>query len=443
MHRTKKALKYCSIIILLIAAFSLFSYSVSYVAKGGKKLGALTEPINSFASFPGTVLAVLTSSELKGIPPTYIEKDPSLEEVNKLRYDLYGLNSTYNPEKDVWEIKLVNFKNDSLIYKWQLKKEYYKQDDRQYENSEPRNPFILPDTSLIVANDESNNLFRLDKNSNVIWHNTSRKFHHALNPAADGNIWVCTRASRGIRDYADETRLYRDDYITKVSAQTGEILFDKSVAEILIENGYKNFVYGSNNQISYTEADQDPLHLNDIQPALEDSPYWKKGDVFISLRNKSLVFLYRPETNEVIHLLYGPFLNQHDVDILSDKEISFFNNNIAQIGSRELGEIENELGTAKHIDTTQSSSDITIYNFEDSTYRTHLKHHFENENIFTFTQGFQEQLSTGDVYVEDQNNGKIYIINDQEVVLRKAIGTSMDNMVERPHWIRIYETLNF
>ena len=44
----------------------------------------------------------------------------------------------------------------------------------------------------------------------------------------------------------------------------------------------------------------DPTHLNDIQPVLKDGPYFKKGDLFLSLKFLSMVILYRPETNKII-----------------------------------------------------------------------------------------------------------------------------------------------
>ena len=50
--------------------------------------------------------------------------------------------------------------------------------------------------------------------------------------------------------------------------------------EILIENKIvpeKNFMLNSIKMNS-----TDPIHLNDIEPALSDTKYWKKGDVFIN-----------------------------------------------------------------------------------------------------------------------------------------------------------------
>ena len=72
---------------------------------------------------------------------------------------------------------------------------------------------------------------------------------------------------------------------------------------------------------------QDPLHLNDIQPVMTDGPYWKRGDVFFSIRYKSMIILYRPSTNKIIWKGVGHSAGQHDVDILDDHRISIFNNN--------------------------------------------------------------------------------------------------------------------
>ena len=86
---------------------------------------------------------------------------------------------------------------------------------------------------------------------------------------------------------------YSDDAIVKLSAE-GNILFEKSVSQIFIENGLKYLLFGHGN--SYQN---DPIHLNVIQPVNSDGEYWKKGDVFLSLRSQSMVLLYRPSTNKI------------------------------------------------------------------------------------------------------------------------------------------------
>ena len=93
----------------------------------------------------------------------------------------------------------------------------------------------------------------------------------------------------------------------------------------------------------------DPIHLNDVEPAFTTTQYWKQGDVFLSSRHQSAIIHYRPSTNKVINYITGPFSQQHDVDIISDKEISIFNNN-------------NFLINNEH-------SEVLVYNFETKKFK--------------------------------------------------------------------------
>ena len=58
-----------------------------------------------------------------------------------------------------------------------------------------------------------------------------------------------------------------DDAITKISSD-GKTLYKKSIFDILIEGKIIKY-----NQLY---IDNDPFHLNDIQPTLKDTDHWKK-----------------------------------------------------------------------------------------------------------------------------------------------------------------------
>jgi hypothetical protein len=129
------------------------------------------------------------------------------------------------------------------------------------------------------------------------------------------------------------------------------------------------------------------------------------------------------------------------VDIISGHEIAIFNNNHSTIARQDYINPMYRFNGFTELDSLDHS-EIIIYNFSDSTFRVHLGDHFDEEDIFTQSQGFYEILSSGDTYVESQNTGKIYIMNEERVILKKTFESSIENMVERPHWIRIYEGLN-
>ncbi len=179
-------------------------------------------------------------------------------------------------------------------------------------------PVILKDGSLI--SDSSGPLFKIDLCSNLLWINDEEVFHHSKELNHENNIWsvgYLNPPSRLMKNIVFKD--VNDDAIIKINLD-GKIIYKKSINEILIENKKGDMV----NRLGLS---LDPIHINDIEPALYDSKFWNKGDVFISSRFLSAIIHYRPSTNEVINFLTGPFSQQHDVDIISDKEISIFNNN--------------------------------------------------------------------------------------------------------------------
>ena len=69
-------------------------------------------------------------------------------------------------------------------------------------------------------------------------------------------------------------------------------------------------------------SDRDVIHINDVQPVEISNKYMEKGDLFISIRTLSSIIQYRPKNNKIIRYIKGPFIKQHDVDILGNAEIA-------------------------------------------------------------------------------------------------------------------------
>ena len=434
-----KVLRVSSFVVLALACLSLYGNAVRSLTMG-KDIGFLSAPITWLSELPDLIVEVLQSNEIRGMAPTHIQMEGSGTTSTELDYDVYGLSPVYDFEAEHWEINLFNFKNDEVLHNWYLYKDDFVQTtNRKFENAEPRNPILLPGRELITNNDETNSLYRLDANSNILWKNDKRYFHHSMNLGPGGNIWICGTGERLISDYRDGGPFqFRDELLLQIDVDDGEIMYEKSVADLLMENGYANFIYGSSNAVT-PGVERDPIHLNDIQPVLADGKFWKKGDLLLSLRNKSLILLYRPSSNKIVRLIYGPFLHQHDVDIISETEISLFNNNYTDLGA----EAKENVPPGLEVSDSLISSQILIYNFEDSSYTSFAQNVFEENEIATRTEGFHEFLSTGDVYVESQNQGKVYIMNGQKILVEKTFETTIQDIIELPHWIRIYENVDF
>ena len=280
-------------------------------------------------------------------------------------------------------------------------------------------PLILDDGSLISFGDNAP-IFKINFCSNLEWLNDEEIFHHSLNIDHENNIWAGGKQhpqSKNLNEYA--IKGFSDDSIIKINTD-GKILYSKSVIEILVDN--KIFPYN----FAFTQKllnEEDPIHLNDIEPAINNSEYWKKGDVFLSARHLSAIIHYRPSTNKVINYIIGPFSEQHDVDIISNKEISIFNNNSSFI--------ENKF------------SEVVIYNFETRKFSKLFNDQLQKNNFKTHSQGLSHIFKDGALMVEEQNHGRIILFNNKGEKEWELVNKDKDENIGLISWSRIIENSIF
>ncbi|MGD9800211.1 MAG: arylsulfotransferase family protein [Parvularculaceae bacterium] len=274
----------------------------------------------------------------------------------------------------------------------------------------PTHPLPTEDGG-VVFNGMYTPLVRLDACGNIVWV-LNVVFHHSIEKDADGNYWgPSLRMPAAVRLMP---KSFLDDSIAEVSPD-GRLLYQKSVADLLIENGYRRLVY------SVPQYTSDPLHLNDIQPVLKSGPYWKKGDLFISLRHPSAVLLYRPATNKILWLKQGPWLFQHDVNIIDDHRISVFSNNMTYQKRGRASVEDNE---------------IIVFDFSSGKLSEPWRSGFEKNEIRTLSEGRGRVLANGEVYVEEQNYGRILQMNAAGDERWRYVNRAADGRVYQVGWTR-------
>jgi hypothetical protein len=276
---------------------------------------------------------------------------------------------------------------------------------------EYRHPLLFEDGS-IIADSEYSVEFQIDFCSDLIWINDEEIFHHSKMLNHEGNIWVVGLMNPKSK-YVEKFPIkgFYDDSIIKIN-KDGKILFNKSVTEILIEN---NLVDENLSNQRYS----DPIHLNDIEPAFTDTEYWQQGDVFISIRHQSAIIHYRPSTNKVINYITGPFAQQHDVDIISDREISIFNNNNFFVNNEH--------------------SEVVIYNFETKKFRKLFNDQLQKENFKTTSQGLSHIFKDGSLMVEEQNHGRIILFNSKGEKEWEFVNKDKNGDIGFVSWSRVIE----
>ena len=421
------------ILYLLILVSILFAVGFGVLVRqelvGDIKMGWVSKTALTLAEIPVNLIRILRGGNL-----IVEDRFPSLD----------GFDGTYNSEEsylllsrydgDLKEgiVELVDLTNFEVLHTWNpdidafndLVKHDYEFKYLKRDNNNSRqillHPKMTADGGLFFG--QYLPLIKIDHCSNLVFQNNHNRFHHSIETDIEGNIWfpsVMYPQSLPIekvgRDIIEDLG-YQDDAIVKLSPD-GEILFEKSVSQIFIDNGleYLLFAYGN-------DFEEDPIHLNDIQPVDYDGEYWKKGDVFLSLRSQSMVILYRPSTNQIIWKGTGPFFDQHDVNILDDHRISVFNNNVKLFkSSREV----------------DGSNEVIIYNFKTEEYSKYLAESLLNNYVKTPVSGRGKILLNGDLFVEETSQGRALYFNADGSLRWTHVNRSDNGNVYRLGWSRI------
>lgn len=288
---------------------------------------------------------------------------------------------------------------------------------------------LLKDGSLIFIPFYMCPLLKIDKNSVLLWF-SNYAFHHSIELDHEGNLWVPSNIEPSTvaigDDYKTSNRkrkLFEDNALTKLSPK-GKILFLKSVTHLLDENGFSHLVYGRGTDYS------DPIHLNDIQPVLLDGEFWKAGDIFVSLRNQSMVFLYRPSTNKILWSSLGPWLHQHDVDIINNHEIGVFDNNARTKGVQRGGRLFSSCEVDGH-------NQYIVYDFRTKGFSNPFKEGFKKLDIRTKTGGRGEPYPYGKLFVEETNYGRLVVFDQKGDVEWQYINRAKNGKVYLLNWSRL------
>lgn len=339
----------------------------------------------------------------------------------------YLLMSSYDEKAGQTTIKLIKLSDGSIIHTWKPDLEkirainrpitaHFKPEKLNPDQFRVVHPLLLEDLKLLIKGEFG--IYKLDSNSNIIWHKEGH-YHHSTEEDGNGNFWLASVCEPSML----KNKLYKkieDDAVVKIDA-VGNILFKKSIAEILIENGYEYLISGIG------PIENDAIHVNDIEPVMYNSPYWSMGDIFINIRNRSTLFLYRPSTNKILWLKTGPWINQHDISILPDSKIMLIDNHAARINETDVELIENR-------------SFIFNYDFKnDSCFKVFDKF-MANNNVQVLKEGRALLMSDGDIMLEESVSGRILRGNDNTLHW-SFINKQQDNKVSTIQWSRYYSTI--
>ncbi|MBS1669533.1 MAG: hypothetical protein JST58_19325 [Bacteroidetes bacterium] len=390
----RKILRFLLVAYLLFLTSMLSAWTVFHILTGGKRINPkYNNSILAFAAFPTNVFNYLKGINNPSNDERWVSNSSAKDGFEYFTDSSqispgYLLVSSFNEKNYDPNIKLINIRTGQLLKTWELNVDTALRYDpaKTKLNFRAFHPLLFSDKSIVYNTEYG--LVKIDSNSKILW---ARKgmFHHSIEIENDSVLWVPSRNTHSKLYHFNEYNFLYDDELCSVDARTGKTLFEKSVAQILMDNGYGYVL-----NCGYFENDL--IHLNEIQPALTNSRYWQKGDLLVSFRNKSTVFLYRPSTNKILWLKQGPWIEQHHCSFIDTSKIMIFGNDALRFGPFS--------------DTLlYGHNNAYVYDFSTNKTTTPFEKLFVNERIATRTEGRCNLLENGDIFVAETNYGRVII----------------------------------
>ncbi|GHB06887.1 arylsulfotransferase family protein [Salinicola rhizosphaerae] len=227
--------------------------------------------------------------------------------------------------------------NGNVVHEWRKRYSEVWPDGGGVPNPRPdefihfRNAQVLPNGDLIALYEGNGDtpygygLVKLDKDSNVIWRYAGRA-HHQFAIGSDGKVYALIH---GIFDdeipglsYLKPPRL--EDSLVVLSPDGRElqrtrllpVIHDSPYSELL--DNVPGIMLG------------DPIHANAVDyidaAKARNFAFGKEGDLLLSFRETSSIGVFDPRTQKLTWATRGPWIRQHDPDVLPNGDIALFDN---------------------------------------------------------------------------------------------------------------------
>ncbi len=266
-----------------------------------------------------------------------------------------------------------------------------------------RKAMLLPNGDLLavyVAAGDSPwgyGLVRLDKDSQLVWKYLGQT-HHDLDIGADGRIYALTHEIRHneYRDFPQLAVPRIDDFVVVLSPD-GEELQKVSIADALINSPYARLL---TRVVWYTKGDY--LHNNGIDvveaddaAALRLGPFVSPGQVLLSMREIDTIALLDLAQERIVWAVRGPWLAQHDPDILANGNMLLFDN-LGNFLDAEGNDAEGAGGRSRIIEFDPATTEI-VWQYAGTDLAP-----FESD-----VRASQERLANGNTLITEETGGRI------------------------------------
>jgi len=228
-------------------------------------------------------------------------------------------------------VKLVDLKTNKILWKWEPDyKEILRKAPKFAKALKQEKPWRMDKTELGISDEKFIRPLHsiLNKDGSIVMNLFNGPLvklnkHGDIEFVLDHCFYNSIEKHRG--EYyvpiltTDPTTGLKEEGIARIN-ESGELLKTSTLSSILKSNRMEAHFYGNH------VHDANMLHLNDIDIIRKTDEYFQEGDLMLSCRNNSTIYVYRPSTNIIVWHRVGPALHQHDVDYLGRGVFSIFGN---------------------------------------------------------------------------------------------------------------------
>ena len=422
----------------LIVAVIVTAWAVHHAMTRGPKLSpAQSRFVMSLAEFPGLVrVAIEQQLHSVGTDPVLLLIDKGdKEQMHWLRSfpslvdSGYLLLSGVDPLAKSSTVQLIRISDGISVARWEpdWPEIYTHITSKKFvpagspAAAQAGHPLLLADGDIVFNTQTS--LVRMSPCSHrPVWV-LDEVMHHSIELDSSGAIWVPSVSEDGFSDIPWLRDRIRDDSLTLISTD-GKVLENRSFVRILRDNGLQALLLGTYGAslIGDPMLIGDPIHINQIRVATRDSQYWMRGDLLISARHLSTIFLYRPSTGKIIWHQTGPWMNQHSVDFVDNHRISVFDNNV-------IAGVPNEHAFLRPSDTNQ----VLVYDFSTRKVTQPFAALLAEARPLTVTDGRARILPDGGLFIEETKNGR-HLRFTQDRLLWSRVNDYDDKRIGTVSW---------
>lgn len=419
--------------LVVIVFFSLLLSYSKYTFETGKKVNLINNIYNVISDAPIKLIKGFTNNIdlTKSISQKFADKKGGFNIYKDQNSNLLMALSRTNKDDKNMIVELVDLSTYKTIKIYnpyeEIKKitNLFKKHMNNYvlkEVSVIRSPYIDVNLNMyFLSNSEI--FFKVDKNSKLIWFNDEYDYHHTFDYDEVNNIIYAIGCNKNIPKYEEIYHYndYCDDSIVLINSKTGEVIDSFSITNLFINQNLHNYLFIGRKDIPA----EDPLHINDVQVVKENGPFFKNGEVFLSLGHLNMVILIDKDFKNIKWKYSDGLFHQHDIDIINENQIAIFNNNRVYTNKDQV---------FKH-------NEIVIYDFKKNNLSSPYQEIMKSLNIETISQGLQEITDYG-VIIEEQNYGRILMIDDKHELVFEYINKSSTGEEFQVHWSSIIKDKN-